>query len=103
LHQIQWWWKILSKVFWLRLQELYKRFIKTWIRIVSWSQILTPKRFNPCLTKQILDLYRIMDHESWLKKICFESLIRNPVNFQRFSLFSWIQWILTNLHKSLVL
>ena len=59
--------------FYLRMQESYKRFVKTWIRfanpwihIVSWSQILTPKRFDLCLTKRILDSYRIVDHKSWL-------------------------------------
>jgi hypothetical protein len=73
---------------------LYKRFVKTWIcftnpwiRFVSWSRILTPKRFVLCLKKRILDSNRIVDHESWLKKICFELLITNPVNFQRFTCF----------------
>jgi hypothetical protein len=81
-------------VFWLRMRELYKRFVKTWIRFanpwirtVSWLQILTSKRFVLCLTKRILDSYRIVDHKSWLKKIRFESLVTNPVNFQRFACF----------------
>ncbi len=64
----------------LRMRDSYKRFVKTgirfanpwirfanpWIRFVSWSRILTPKRFVSCLTKRILDSYRIVDHESWL-------------------------------------
>ncbi len=57
----------------LRMRESCKRFVKTWIhfanpwiRFVSWSRILTPKRFVSCLTKRILDSYRIVDHESWL-------------------------------------
>ncbi len=92
----------------VRLRESYKRFVKTWIRfmnpwicIVSCSRILTPKRFNPCLTKQILDLYRIVYHKSGLKKIRFKLWIMNPANFQRFVLISRIQWILTNLHDVL--
>jgi hypothetical protein len=56
----------------IRLWVLYKRFIKTWIRIILWSQILTPKRFDSCSMKRILDLYRIIDHESGVEKICFE-------------------------------
>jgi hypothetical protein len=62
------------------MRESYKRFVKTWIRFanpwirfVSWSWIL--------------DSYRIVDHKSWLKKIRFESLVTNPVNFQRFACF----------------
>ena len=42
----------------LRLRESNKRFVKSWIcfanpwiSIVSWSRILTPKRFDPCLYK----------------------------------------------------
>ena len=57
----------------LRMQELYKRFVKTWIRFanpwfctVSWPRILTPKRFDLYPRIQILDSYRIVDHESWL-------------------------------------
>ncbi len=30
---------------------------------------------------------RIVDHESWLKKIPFDLLVTNPVNFQRFACF----------------
>jgi hypothetical protein len=84
----------IMKAFVIRMRESYKRFVKTWIRFanpwirfVSWSRILTPKRFDSCLMIRILDSYRIVDHESWLKKICFESLITNPVNFQRFTCF----------------
>ncbi len=60
----------------LRMRDLYKRFVKTWIRFVnpwirtvSWPQILTPKRFDSYPTIQILrilDSYSIVDHESWL-------------------------------------
>ena len=78
------------------MRELYKRFVKTWIRYVSWSRILTPKRFDLCLTKQI--------------RICFVSWITIPLSFQkicrlifkRFDLFSQIQRILTNRDESLV-
>ena len=55
------------------MRESYKRFVKTWIRTVSWPWIL--------------DSYRIVDHESWLLKIRFDSLVTNPVNFQRFACF----------------
>ncbi len=93
----------------LRMRESYQRFVKTWIRFanpwihfVSWSRILTPKRFDSCLTKQI--------------RIRFVSWIMNPLCFQkirfvdsfcrlifkRFDLFSRIQWILTNPDESLV-
>ncbi len=44
----------------------------------------------------------IVDHESSLKKNRFELWITNPVHFQRFNLFSWIQWILMNLNESLI-
>ncbi len=71
------------------VREIHKktliRFVNPRIHIISWSWILTPKRFYPCLTKWILDSYPIVDHESWLKKICFEWLITNQVNFQRFT------------------
>ncbi len=76
--------------FFVRMQESYKRFVKTWIRTVSWPRILTPKRFNLYPTiriLQILDSYRIVDQKSWLLKIRFESLVTNPVNFQRFTCF----------------
>ncbi len=87
----------------LRLWEVFKRFVKTWICFanpwictISWPQILTPKRFNLCLTKQILDLYHVVDHKSRHKKIHFESWITNPANFEIFNLFSRIQQIFTN-------
>jgi hypothetical protein len=53
--------------------------------------------------KQILDSYCIVDHESGLEKIRFESWITNQANFQRYNLISGVQQILTNLHESLVL
>jgi hypothetical protein len=34
-----------------------------------------------------MDSYRIVDHESRLKKIRFKSLVTNPVNFQGFACF----------------
>ncbi len=78
----------------LGLRESYKRFAKKWIcftnpwiRIVLWSRILTPKRFDLCLTKWKLDLYCIVDHKSWHKKNFF--LFENW-------LVSRIQRILTN-------
>ncbi len=91
----------------LRMRESYKRFVKTWISfvnpwicILSWSWILTPKSFDLCLIKWILDLYHIVDHESWHKKIRFELWITSPANFQRFNLFSWIQWILSTIAQN---
>ena len=48
----------------LRMRESYKRFVKTWIRTVSWLRILSSKRFNLCLTKRI--------------RIRFVSWIMNP-------------------------
>ncbi len=65
-----------QKGFELRMRELYKRFVKTWIRFanpwihfVLWSLILTPKRF-----------VSFCDHESWIRII---SWITNP-DFKRF-------------------
>ncbi len=55
--------------------------------LVIFSHKLLTLRFDLCLTKRILDLYHILDHKSWLKKICFKLLITNPVNFQRFACF----------------
>ena len=53
------------------MRDSYKRFVKTWIRFanpwirtISWLRILTSKRFVSCLTKRILDSYRIVGHES---------------------------------------
>jgi hypothetical protein len=86
--------QISSQVKILRMRELYKRFVKTWIRfsnpwicIVSWSRILTPKRFDSCLTKWILDLFSYRGSQILTLKDFFESLITNPVNFQRFACF----------------
>jgi hypothetical protein len=69
----------------LRMRESYKRFVKTWIRTVSWPRILTPKRFDSYPTIWILtlkDLFRIVSHKS--------------SQFSKIHLFLWIQWILTN-------
>ncbi len=85
-------------IFFIRLRESYQWivypwicFAKPWIRIVLWSQILTPKRFDWCLYKMNPDLFCILVHESWLGKICFESYITNPANVQK------IQPVFTNL------
>ncbi len=93
--------------YYLRMRDSYKRFVKTWIRFanpwirtISWLRILTSKRFVSCLTKRILDLYRIVDHESWLSKIRFESLVTNPVNFQRFACFYKSLQILSTIARN---
>jgi hypothetical protein len=65
----------------IRMQESYKRFIKTWIhfanpwiRTVSWPQILTPKRFDSYPTIRILDSIhkaknlKLLDSEGFLYK-----------------------------------
>jgi hypothetical protein len=80
------------------MQESYKRLVKTWIcfanpwiRLVSSSQILTPKRF--------------VSYRDWRIRLHrFASLIlkvsNRDLNFQRFNLFSRIQQILTNHYES---
>ncbi len=92
------------------MRDSYKRFVKTWIsfanpwiRTVSWLQILTPKRFDSYPTIWILDSYRIVDHESWLLKIRFKSLVTNAVNFQRFACFyesNKSLWILSTIARN---
>jgi hypothetical protein len=97
----------------LRMRDSYKRFVKTWIRFanpwvrtVLWPQILTPKRFDSYPTiriLRILDSYRIVDYESWLQKIGFESLVTNSVNFQRFACFyesNESLWILSTIAQN---
>ncbi len=82
------------------MRESYKRFVKTWIRFanpwihfVSWSRILTPKRF-----------VLFHDHKSWIRIV---SWITNPAIFKRFILR--IRFVTqfskdsTNPHESLVL
>ncbi len=72
----------------VRMRELYKIFVKTWIRFVSWSRILTPKRFDCALRNESGFIsYR-------------GSRILNV--FKRFNLFSRIQRILTSPDESLV-
>ncbi len=80
-----------SSIF-LRMRESYKGFVKTWIResMDSFRFVITnpdSKKVRFVSWSRILDLYRIVDHESWLKKIRFELLVTNPVNFQRFTCF----------------
>ena len=58
---------LIKHQYFLRMRESYKRFVKTWIRFVSWSRILTPKRF-----------VSFRDHESWLQKGSFRFVITNP-------------------------
>jgi hypothetical protein len=64
---------LLFLVFFVRMWESHKRFVKTWIRFtnpwirtVLWPRILTPKRFDSYPAIRILDSYRIVDHKSWL-------------------------------------
>jgi hypothetical protein len=68
----------------LKLRESYMRFVKTWICIA-----------NPWICKDsdsriwtFKDSIRGSLDESELKKIRFVSQFMNPVNFQRFDLFS---------------
>ncbi len=98
------------------MRELYKRFVKTWIRFVnpwihfvnpriwfvSWSQILTPKRFISFRDWRI-QLHRFANNDSQVQslKIQFVDSICRLI-FKRFNLFSGIQWILTNHDESLV-
>jgi UDP-galactopyranose mutase len=57
----------------LRLRDSYKRFVKTWIRTVSWITNPDFKRFVSYRGSRILTLK--------------DSLVTNPVNFQRFARF----------------
>ncbi len=76
----------------VRMRESYKRFVKTWIRFanpwirfVSWSRILTSKRFVLYRGSWILtlkDSFRIVNHES--------------SQFSKIRLFLRILQILTN-------
>jgi len=95
--------KLLHIVYLIRMRELYKIFVKTWIRFVSWSWILTPKRFVLFCDWQII-LHRFANPDSWVRslKIQFVDLICKLI-FKKFDLFSQIQWILTNPEESLVL
>jgi hypothetical protein len=72
-------------VYFVRMRELYKRFVKTWIRFVSYSQILLHRFANPDLRVRFLKI-RIVDS-------C-------DLNFQRFDLFSRIQRILSTIAQN---
>ncbi len=83
----------------LRMRELYKRFVKTWIDfanqwicIVLWSRIVAPKRFNSCLT----DSFHILDHESLMFSKDLVCGFDSQTDFQKIPMFSRIQRILTN-------
>jgi hypothetical protein len=70
----------IKDVCFLRMRESHKRFVKTWIRFANpWIRTVSWPR--------ILDSYGSVDHKSWLSKIRFQSLVTNPVNFQRFACF----------------
>ena len=78
-----------------------KRFAKTLISFVSWSRILTPKRFDSYRDWQIrLHRFANPDLRVQTLKIRIGGFDLWP-EFQRFNLFSWIQWTLTNPDKSL--
>ncbi len=87
----------------LRMRESYKRFVKTWIRLVSWVRILTPKRFVSYRDWRI-QAGGLVNPDSGIQtlRIHIVDSFRRPV-FERFGLFSRIQRILTNPHESLVL
>ncbi len=95
--------KLLHIVYLIRMRELYKIFVKTWICFVSWSWILTPKRFVSFCDWQII-LHRFANPDSRVRSLKnqFVDLILKLI-FKKFNLFSRIQWILTNPDESLVL
>jgi hypothetical protein len=82
------------------MRESYMRFVKTWIRFVLWSRILTPKRFV-LYRDWLIQAGGLGNPDSRIQtlKICIADLICD-LNFLRFGLFSQIQRILTNPHES---
>ena len=62
------------------MRELYKRFVKTWIRIV-------------------IDESRLADLRIQTLRICMADSFRRPV-FERFGLFSRIQRILSTIARN---
>ncbi len=75
-------------------------FANPWICINSLSWILTPKRFDSCLTIQIrIGFVSCITNPYCFQKIRFVDSICTLI-FKRFNLFSWIQQILMNPDES---